>query len=780
SARGMYHQRSGIELEAPYTDYERPRPFHPDDGVEVYQSTATLMDTSMGLNSDVNTFEALVAGKTNELVPEAWGGWFDAGDWDRRIQHLDVTRSMLELAELFPDYYDDVDLNIPESNNNLPDVIDEALWGLDFFKRLQLPNGGVRGGVESAEHPNRFEASWQESLDIMVYAPDMWSSYKYAATAAYAAYVLQDIDATKAQEYEDSALKAMEWAETELAKVPQNDKTYKEVYDERSLAAAELYRLSGSDRWHQVFQDTTIFDDPNAAVFNWPTHNRRAAAFTYSRTDQPGVDKTIQENAENALLKAADEEIAAINNTGFKWNKDPWAPLGWGSGLGAPNNMTLLRAHTLSNDEKYLKSGILATQFTLGANPDNVNYTTGLGYRNPESPLIIDSIAVGGDAPPGITLYGPLDMEWQSDYWAIDLFDDVSSPDPRQWPTAEGHFDAHWLIPHSEFTIMQTMGPLSYGLGYLAAMNESQPTAPAPIPNPTPIPEPTPTPAPTPIPEPTPVPTEDFGEYGSLAINHKWQTVKLDDTYENPVVIVSDPTFKGSDPVAVRVRNVTSKTFDLRLQEPNYKDGWHANESVSYVVMEAGDWQLADGTRVAAGARDSSRLTSKGFDAINLKGFKNTPAILSQVQTANGGDWVTTRTTGQSAQAFELAMQEEEALNDSGHAKETLGWLAIAQGTANDGDTLLQGRTTDRSFDSDRATVQFEEAFDTAPTVIAKLGSHYGPDTANLRLDDISRTSFGITVHEEQSLDNELKHTQESVAFLALEGKSGTLTGLSV
>ncbi|MEL6382253.1 MAG: right-handed parallel beta-helix repeat-containing protein [Cyanobacteria bacterium J06626_18] len=269
-----------------------------------------------------------------------------------------------------------------------------------------------------------------------------------------------------------------------------------------------------------------------------------------------------------------------------------------------------------------------------------------------------------------------------------------------------------------------------------------------------------------------------IGEYGRLSLNHQWQTVALDDTYTNPVVVVSDPTFNGADPAAIRLRNVGKNSFQVRLQEPNYEDGTHINESVSYLVMEAGDWELADGTRISAGTSNASRLTAQGFNAVKLKKFDATPTVLSQVQTNNGSDWVTTRTQEPSSQGFQLAMQEEEALNKSGHTKETLGWLAIEQGSASDGDTLLQGGTTGRSHDHNRSQVSFESGFDTAPSLIAKLGSFYGSDTANLRLQNITRHSFGVSVQEETSLDTELSHTTESVSFLALEGKSGSLTGL--
>ncbi|MEM9008448.1 MAG: choice-of-anchor Q domain-containing protein [Cyanobacteria bacterium P01_F01_bin.86] len=280
---------------------------------------------------------------------------------------------------------------------------------------------------------------------------------------------------------------------------------------------------------------------------------------------------------------------------------------------------------------------------------------------------------------------------------------------------------------------------------------------------------------------PTPKASDNtIGEYGNLTLNHNWKTISLDDTYKNPVVIVSDPTLNGSDPVTVRLRNVGKQSFQIRLQEPNYKDGNHIDESVSYLVMEAGDWTLADGTRISAGTHSSSRLTSKGFDSVNLTGFDTAPTVLSQVQTENGGDWVTTRIKQQSSQGFQLAMQEEEALNKGGHVTESLGWLAIDQGKANDGDTLLQGGTTGRSYDHNSSKVNFASGFDAAPSLIAKLGSFYGGDTANVRVDDITRQSFGVSVYEDKSLDSEINHTSESVSFLALEGKSGFLSGVAV
>ncbi|MBT9311752.1 G8 domain-containing protein [Leptothoe kymatousa] len=308
---------------------------------------------------------------------------------------------------------------------------------------------------------------------------------------------------------------------------------------------------------------------------------------------------------------------------------------------------------------------------------------------------------------------------------------------------------------------------------------------PTPAPTPEPAPEPTPAPTPEPVPEPTPAPTPEpaptdtvIGEYDTLRINHQWQTVSLDYDYDNPVVIVSDPSLRGKDPAVVRIKNVTDDTFQLRLQEPTYKDGRHTKESVSYIVMEAGDWNLANGGRISAGTHTSNKLTSNGFDAIALDNFGNAPTVLSQVQTTNDGDWVTTRVRNQTNSGFQLAMQEEEALNEGEHDKETIGWLALGNGF--DGDSILQGGMTDRSVGKKPTFIQFDEAFETAPSVIAKLGSFYDADIANVRIDSIDNMGFGAKVAEERSLDRELGHANESIAFLALEGTSGTLTGVSV
>ena len=274
-------------------------------------------------------------------------------------------------------------------------------------------------------------------------------------------------------------------------------------------------------------------------------------------------------------------------------------------------------------------------------------------------------------------------------------------------------------------------------------------------------------------------PTTNLAEYGTLALSHPWQTVSLSGTYTNPVLVASDPSRNDADPAAVRIRNLDSDSFEIRLQEPYCKDGSHSNETVSWMVIEAGDYQLADGTRLSAGTTTTDLLSPQGFETVVFDtSFAAAPTVLSQIQTFNGADWAITRTDAITGSSFDLTMQEEEALNDGAHVSETIGWLAIDQGSANDGDTFLQAAITADHITHNTTGVSFAQSFAAAPALIAKLSSFDGADPANLRFTDLTNTGFSAIAAEEQSRDAELQHLTEQASYLALEGTAGTIEAL--
>jgi endoglucanase len=471
SVRGLYHQRSGIAIGPPYSTYQRPIGF--DAKTPVYQATARLVDNDQGIYGLTGFMKLLPQTRTQELVPNASGGYFDAGDWDRRVQHVEVSRSLIELAELFPAYIDRVKLQIPESATPLPDVIDEALWNLDFYRRLQTPDGGIRGGIQSAQYPKYGEASWQETLPVLAYAPDPWASYCYVAGAAQIAHWLEtsgNQNSALAKTYRDSATRAMDYAEREYANPKELSRQHFEVRDARNLAALAMLRLTQAPRWSQIFQATTVFTDPAKPTHSWNSHNQRDAAFLYLRLPENLTNQNLRQNIRSAFLHDADRAVSNTQQSGYKWAKDDdSAPIGWGSSWGAPKTVTLLRAHALTQDPKYLQAAMLATQFSIGANPLNLTYTTGLGHRSPQHPLIADQRVSGQAPPPGITVYGPLDPIENPKEWYVEMMQDQIYPAYASWPATEMFLDVYVATAMDEFTVMQTIAPTAYTWGYFAA-----------------------------------------------------------------------------------------------------------------------------------------------------------------------------------------------------------------------------------------------------------------------------------------------------------------------
>ncbi|EPX76504.1 CARDB domain-containing protein [Litoreibacter arenae] len=261
-----------------------------------------------------------------------------------------------------------------------------------------------------------------------------------------------------------------------------------------------------------------------------------------------------------------------------------------------------------------------------------------------------------------------------------------------------------------------------------------------------------------------------FGETGTITLNHTASTVTLQNTYDNPVVIAFIATENGTQPVNVRVTDIGGDQLSLQLQEPNYLDGSHVNETVNYLVVEAGTWVLPDGTLLEAGTLTTNQLSSQGFEDVAFDAeFDTTPVLLSQVQTDNGGDFVTPRQTGTNADGFQITMQEEDALNSGGHVTETVGWVAIEPGSGSSGGLdWIAGHAT--GISDANATVSLAGSFAGGANVIASLASFSGGDSAWVRGNGSTTNDFDISVEEEASLNAETGHVAEAVDYFVFNG----------
>lgn len=474
-ARAAYHQRSGIQLGPPHTSFVRPRPYHPDDGVVVVASDYSLLEART--STDNTDFGRLVELRTDQVLPQAWGGHFDAGDWDRRIQHLWFARNLAELVMLHPERFADFELNIPESGDQVPDLLDEALWTVDLFRRLQADDGAISGGVEASEHPPANAASWVDDLAVMAYRPDPYATYIYAGVVAEMSMVLRPYDPARADDLLESARRAMDWAESQPADGGRTaDPTLAAtlVAQQRNVAAAGLLVATGEARWHDLFVETADFLDDEEPHLSCHTHRVCDAAWLYLQADEAVTDSDLRRRLHQRFLDSADTLVSMGEQVAYGWTQEhPEIPRIWGLGVGGtPKVSGLMRAYELSGDERYRAAAVRSASVSLGSNPMGRSMLTGIGDDPVLHPQINDIKAGGLPTWPGTPVYGFHDLNAIADeQWVVrDLLGPAGvTPAPTELPYLWRWYDVDSVAQFNEFTMHQSHGEALFAFGLLAA-----------------------------------------------------------------------------------------------------------------------------------------------------------------------------------------------------------------------------------------------------------------------------------------------------------------------
>jgi len=267
-----------------------------------------------------------------------------------------------------------------------------------------------------------------------------------------------------------------------------------------------------------------------------------------------------------------------------------------------------------------------------------------------------------------------------------------------------------------------------------------------------------------------------IGEIGQIttsqANEYEWKTINLSQTYTNPVVVFSPLSYNDNDPAAVRVKNVTSTSFQYQIDEWDYLDEQHDEETFNYMVIEAGNYELNGNVVLEAGTSD----IDDQWSAISFKStFANTPLLFSQVMTYNDNEAVTSRIKWIDSQSFQLEVQAEEGNIGQGHAIETIGWLAFSQGSGNAG-RAYEVDGTNRNYDHIFYEIYFNNTYIT-PIIFANMQTAYGDDTCVLRYKNVSSGQVSVKVEEERSADYEVVHTNEEIGFAIFEG-TGDILGI--
>lgn len=423
--RAFYHQRCGFALARPFTTFEKPA-CH----LWVYESGKMVEDAS---------YKPL----PGEAKREYRGGYHDAADFDCFTYHLRATAQNLDGYEMAPAAFAAEDLNVPESGNGIPDLLDEAEWALRFYREQQAADGAVPKGRCNDQDSRRQAHVKVGPFGILL--PDPVSNLEYAAVAASFARLFKPHHAKLADAYLASAVKAFDWA---AAQPSGRDESYDGFL---VWAAGALFRATGDARYNETVLATAGQNGPRlhwklavlGPLVRWP----------YARCEQPGTDAALRERFRKEILAAADGQLGKrIDAEGYRWGGDSTRGMGWGNANGGGHHAdVLLRAWRLTGEQKYLDGASLNADFQLGCNPLSRTFITGMGSRPPRHPQIsaflYEKPGKRGATVKGITVYGLTDGDPAGWYPA-------GRPRLRRWRDL-GNGSAE---VSSEFTITETTG----------------------------------------------------------------------------------------------------------------------------------------------------------------------------------------------------------------------------------------------------------------------------------------------------------------------------------
>jgi endoglucanase len=122
--KAFYFIRSDLPLDVKYAGKWARHAGHADTRVLVHPSAATEI-------------------RPTGTIISSPKGWYDAGDYNKYIVNSGITMAtLLSAYEDFPEYFNKLKTNIPESGDAVPDLLNEVLYNLRWMLSMQDPSDG--------------------------------------------------------------------------------------------------------------------------------------------------------------------------------------------------------------------------------------------------------------------------------------------------------------------------------------------------------------------------------------------------------------------------------------------------------------------------------------------------------------------------------------------------------------------------------------------------------------------------------------------------------------
>ncbi len=410
--RGLYYQRCGCPIVQPYAHANiRPYPCHTNIYDDEYANTPS---------GSVNT---------NVATINVHGGYHDASDAQRNPYALETPIILMTVYEVFPGAFTTNQFNIPATfdaaynitgaSNGIPDILNEANWGLMCYTNLQnapnQPFGAIPSFIQSYEEPAWGINFDQDTLPYATLTNTSWSCGMAAGAFMHFARLILPYNATLSSVFHADGIAAYNAAGGGIT--PEQQLYY----------ATQKFLMDGDTTSSNLIESlytrasgfATTYDD-EAGGFATDDGNIWMASYfmSYIVATNQNKDPKVITYFTNLLMSAANQEVTYVNGdaypNGWPTNEDPYTQNNFFSGVFTSQGefgYPCLMEWAVSGIQKYIDTVSQLMDYDQGLNPIGKCYLTGIGFNqvhNPEQRESIYAEEQGWGGPqPGITIYGP-------------------------------------------------------------------------------------------------------------------------------------------------------------------------------------------------------------------------------------------------------------------------------------------------------------------------------------------------------------------------------------
>ena len=328
-------------------------------------------------------------------IKDLSGGWWDAGDMNKYVTFLyDVLNPLLSAFDYNPAVFKD-NVNIPESGNGIPDIVDEMVVELNWMIKMQEPDGGVH--IKMGEIVPTQKIPPSSSTNARFYGPVCSSStIVLSGIFAHAALVLEPFPMYHPLRDELRRRSELAWkwyvanpkcdtCDNQTIRAGDADLPLEKQDKAALVAAFYLFKLTRNQVYHNYFKMNVLKHD----MYSQDNSDLYATTFHTALLEYVHLPKVDSVLASQIMI--AQKSNADNIKTLYGWNDTlslyraytTDASYHWGSlmpiaSTGIINELVLSFDVDYSRNKAFSKKALGIINFFHGVNPLNLMYLSNM------------------------------------------------------------------------------------------------------------------------------------------------------------------------------------------------------------------------------------------------------------------------------------------------------------------------------------------------------------------------------------------------------------------